>query len=287
MTPRRFVDVVEEYLAVRRGLGFDLDTPGWQLRDFARYADRIGHRGHVTTDLAVQWASASRSIEPAQAVRRLSVVRSFARYRAAFDADTEIPPTDLLGRLPGRKSPHIYSAAEIEALLQEAHRLYPRHGLRPETYVALFSLLISTGLRLSEACHLLPRDVDLANGILTVRESKFRKSRLIPLHPTATLALIRYVARRDGRRAPAGSVAFFRTDSASALTRAAVEKTFSRLRHRLGWTAAGRARRPRVHGGIPPPCTCSNRASTSRPLRCGLATKTRPPPTSTSNPTSP
>jgi integrase len=201
MTPPRFIDVVEAYLTVRRGLGFDLESPGWQLRDFARYADGIGHRGHVTTDLAVQWASASRSRDPAQAVRRLSVVRSFARYRAAFDAATDIPPPGLLGRLPGRKPPHIYSAAEIAALLHAAHRLYPRHGLRPDTYVALFSLLIATGLPLSEACHLLPRDVDVANGIQTVREGKCRKSRLIPLHPTAILALsvTPPVARRVAR----------------------------------------------------------------------------------------
>jgi integrase len=247
MTPPRFLELVREYLVVRRGLGFDLDTPGWQLMDFARYADRIGHRGHMTTDLAVQWALSSRSSDPAQAVRRLSAVRSFARYRAVFDSATEIPPTGLLGRLPRRKPPHIYSAGEIAALLHQAHRLLPRRGLRPHTYVALFSLLASTGLRLSEACHLLPRDVDLDSGILTVRESKFRKSRLIPLHPTATHALIRYAAHRDAGRAPAGSAAFFRTDAAPALTRPAVEKTFTRLRHRLGWTAEGRARRPRIH----------------------------------------
>lgn len=247
MTPPRFLELVREYLVVRRGLGFDLGTPGWQLMDFARYADRIGHRGHMTTDLAVEWALSSRSSDPAQAVRRLSAVRSFARYRAAFDAATEIPPTGLLGRVPRRKPPHIYSPAEIAALLRQAHRLLPRRGLRRQTYVALFSLLASTGLRLSEACHLMPRDVDLANGILTVRESKFRKSRLVPLHPTATHALIRYAAHRDAGRAPAGSAAFFRTDAAPALTRPAVEKTFSRLRHRLGWTAEGRARRPRIH----------------------------------------
>jgi integrase len=247
MTPPRFLELVREYLVVRRGLGFDLGTPGWQLMDFARYADRIGHRGHMTTDLAVEWALSSRSSDPAQAVRRLSAVRSFARYRAAFDAATEIPPTGLLGRVPRRKPPHIYSPAEIAALLRQAHRLLPRRGLRPQTYVALFSLLASTGLRLSEACHLMPRDVDLANGILTVRESKFRKSRLVPLHLTATHALIRYAAHRDAGRAPAGSAAFFRTDAAPALTRPAVEKTFSRLRHRLGWTAEGRARRPRIH----------------------------------------
>lgn len=247
MTPPRFLDLVREYLLVRRGLGFDLDTPGWQLMDFARYADRIGHRGPMTTDLAVQWAISSRSNDPAQAVRRLSAVRSFARYRAAFDSTTEIPPTGLLGRLPGRKPPHIYSAVEIAALLQQAHRLLPRRGLRPQTYVALFSLLACTGLRVSEACRLTPRDVDLASGILTVRESKFRKSRLIPLHPTATQALIRYAAYRDACRAPAGAIAFFRTDGAPALTRPAVEKTFSRLRHRLKWTGLGRARRPRIH----------------------------------------
>lgn len=248
MTPPRFLDLVREYLVVRRGLGFDLDTPGWQLRDFARYADRIGHRGHLTTDLAVQWALSSRSSDPAQAVRRLSTIRSFARYRAAFDPATEIPPTGLLGRLPRRKRPHIYSPAEIAALLQQAHRLWPRGGLRPRTYVALFALLSSTGLRLSEACHLIVRDVDLASGLLTIRESKFRKSRLVPLHPTATDALIRYVASRDAGRTRSGATAaFFRTDGAAALTRAAVEKTFSRLRHRLGWTAQGRARRPRIH----------------------------------------
>lgn len=118
----------------------------------------------MTTDLAVQWALSSRSSDPAQAVRRLSAVRSFARYRAAFDSATEIPPTGLLGRLPRRKPPHIYSPAEIAAVLQQAHGLLPHRGLRPQTYVALFSLLASTGLRLSEAGHLMPRDVDLASG---------------------------------------------------------------------------------------------------------------------------
>ena len=104
----------------------------------------------------------------------------------------------------------------------------------------------STGLRLSEACHLAPSDVDLYEGVLTVREGKFRKSRLVPLHPTATQALTSYAAHRNGPR-DSRSGAFFRTDRTPELTPAAVEKTFSRLRHRLGWTAQGRARRPRVH----------------------------------------
>jgi integrase len=245
MTSASFIHLVDEYLAFRRGLGFALETPRWMLLDFARHADRIGHQGPVTIDLAVQWARSSRSSDPAQAVRRLSAVRQFARHRAAFDSATEIPPLGLLGRVPRRKQPHIYSDEEVAALLRQASLLLPRGGLRPRTYVALFSLLASTGLRLSEACHLAPGDVDLAAGVLTVREGKFRKSRLVPLHPTATQALTRYTAHRSACRHRSGC--FFRTDGAPALTPAAVEKTFSRLRHRLGWTPQGRARRPRIH----------------------------------------
>lgn len=248
MSSPSFLDQVNEYLALRRGLGFDLDTPSWLLRDFARYVDQVGHRaGHVTTELAVQWALSSRSPDPAQAIRRLSTVRVFARHLAVLDPRTEIPPVGLLGRLPGRKQPHIYNDAEVVALLRQASLLAPRSGLRPKTYVTFFSLLLSSGLRLSEACRLTCRDVDLADGVLTVRESKFRKSRLVPLHSTVTGALARYVACRDACRSVPRSEYFFRTDRVPALTRAAVQKTFSRLRNRLGWTAEGRTRRPRIH----------------------------------------
>ena len=247
MTPPSFLHQVDEYLALRRGLGFDLESPGWLLQDFARYADRTGHLGPVTIDLAVQWALCSRSSDSAQASRRLAVVRQFARHRAVFDPATEIPPAGHLGRLPRRKQPHIYSDVEIAELLRQASLLRPRHGLRPKTYVAFFSLLVSTGLRLSEARRLTPSDVDLEDGVLTVREGKFRKSRLVPLHPTTTEALAHYAAHRDACRNAPRQGCFFRTDRAPALKRAAVEKTFSRLRDRLGWTAQGRARRPRIH----------------------------------------
>lgn len=149
--------------------------------------------------------------------------------------------------MPRRKQPHIYSDAEITALLCEARLLLPREGLCPRTYVAFFSLLISTGLRVSEACRLTIGDIDLVDGTLTVRAGKFRKSRLVPLHPTATLALTRYAAYREQCRSTPRSEFFFRTERAPALTLAAVEKTFGRLRKRLGWTARGRARRPRIH----------------------------------------
>ncbi len=247
MRPPSLFALVDEYLAVRRDLGLDVETLRWLLSDFACYTIRIVHRGPITVDLAVQWALSSRSGDAAREERRFWAVRQFARYRAAFDPATEIPPAGLLGRRPRRKQPHIYSDAEISALLRECARLQPRDGLRPRTYVACFSLLASTGLRLSETCRLYRRGVDLSRGLLTVREGKFRKSRIIPLQPTHVQALARCAARGDAFRGAPRSEFFFRTDPATALRRRAVEKTFSRLRDRLGWTAHGRARRPRIH----------------------------------------
>jgi integrase len=247
MTPPKWLVLVDDYLALRRSLGFDVEKLRWLLRDFARYTERIEHRGPITVDLTVQWALSSGPGDPARAERRLWAVRQFARHRAAFDSSTEVPPAGLLGRIPRRKQPHIYSDAEISALLRECRRLSPRGGLRPTTYVTFFSLLASTGLRLSEARRLERRDVDLSHGLLTIRMSKFRKSRLVPLHPTSVQALTGYAARRDAFPDVPRSEFFFRTDRAPALKRAAIEKTFSRVRNRLGWTAHGRARRPRIH----------------------------------------
>ena len=247
MSPPSLLELVDSYLELRRRLGFDPEGPRWYLRSFAHYANRIGHTGPITVALAVGWALSSAAGQPARAARRLGPVRTFARYRAAIDPATEIPPPGLFGRLPRRQSPHIYSDREIAALLRACRGLQPRGGLRSATYGALFSLLAATGLRLSDALRLERRDVDLASGLLTVRESKFRKSRLVPLHPTVTEGLSRYAAHRDAFRRAPRSGRFFQTDRASVLGRAAVEKTFARLRSQLGWTDSGRARRPRIH----------------------------------------
>ena len=249
MTPPSFHHLVDEYLNARRGLGFGLETQEGFLRDFARHAERIGHRGPVTIELAVQWArSSSRSSKPVQAARRLAIVRQFARYRALIDPATEVPPVGLLGSIPRRRStPHIYTEAEIAALLQQAHCLRPRGGLRPATYVAFFALLASTGLRLSEARRLTTDDADLVDGILTIRETKFRKSRLVPLHPTTTRALRRYAERRDACLAAPRSEYFFRTEKSSRLSLSAAETTFREIRQRLDWTAQGRTSQPRIH----------------------------------------
>ena len=239
-----WVSLVKEYLSIRRGLGFALTTPAWLLRDFARYTEAVDHQGPLTTELAVRWAQASRSGTRAQAIRRVSAVRQFALHRALVDPATEVPPPGVLGRLPGRPQPHIYSDTELAALLEQASLLRSPRGLRARTYVTFFALLDATGLRLSEGCRLEIEDVDLEAGVLTVRQGKYRKSRLVPLHPSTTAALAAYAAEREA--CCPGPGRFFRTEHSPALTNDTVEKTFGQIRRRLGWTADGRARRPRI-----------------------------------------
>jgi len=246
MTSPSLYAPVADYLALRREMGYELRSQGLLLLDFARFADRQGHVGPITVDLARRWAMSTRASESRAAARRLSVVRQFARHRLAFDAATQVPPVGLLGpETAARRQPHVYSDEEIALLLRAAALLRPRGGLRPRTYVAFFSLLASTGLRLCEARLLPCRDVDLAEGLLVVREGKFRKSRVVPLHPTSTAALARYATCRD-RTAPRSEF-FFRTDRAPALGYFGIERTFATLRRRLGWTRRGGARQPRIH----------------------------------------
>jgi len=187
MRPTTLPALIEEYLAFRRGLGFSLETLAWQLGNFARYAEQVGHQGPITIELAVGWAS-SGSNHPGSAARRLSAVRQLARYLATLDPKTEVPPLGLLGGVPHHRQAHIYSDAELSALLHQASLLHPRNSLRPRTYVAFFSLLASTGLRLSEACALERGDVDLDAGILTVRAGKFRNYAEQAIMPTLASA---------------------------------------------------------------------------------------------------
>ncbi len=244
---RSIVALVQDYLVLRRGLGYQLASQGKALLSFARFLDRIGHSGPVTVELAVRWARLSRSTDPCNTARRLGVLRGFLRHRTAFDPANEVPPLGLLGPASRRRPPHIYSEAEIAALLRSAAALAPPGGLRPRSYVTLFALLVSTGLRISEALGLACRDVDLDTGVLTVRAGKFGKSRLIPLHPSALEPLRRYGALRDRWRGAPQSDVFFRTEFAARLTYPAVLTTFDGLRRRLGWTADRCLRRPRLH----------------------------------------
>ena len=241
--------LVDDYLGARRSAGFDLRVDERQLRAFARFADQVGHRGPITVALAVRWAQSTRRQTRLTWARRLQTLRPFTKYHAQFEADTEIIPANLFGPVSRRLVPHIYTEAEIVALLEAATQLRPVSGLRlrPRTYVTLFGLLASTGLRLSEALALSPTDVDLREAVLTVRQTKFRKSRLVPLHPTTVTALTQYVEARRQRVSDRDILTFVIADRGTPLIERMADHTFALLRARLGWIGRGGYPLPRIH----------------------------------------
>jgi integrase len=239
--------LAREYLDYRRQLGFDLQSVGRLLLQFASYAEQIKHQGPITTELAVRWAKLPEKASASYLANRLNAVRCFARYRAIFDPETEIPPSKLLGAALRRTTPYIFAPAEIKALLHEAGRLPPADGLRPHTYVTLFALLACTGLRHREALRLTRSDVDYEQRLLHVRNTKFRKSRLVPLHPSTIQALVRYAGLRDQHHPIARSDAFFVSMRGTALGQSTVDAVFAKLRDRLTWTGCPARRLPRIH----------------------------------------
>lgn len=237
---------VEEYLALRRRLGFALRIEGEELGRFARFSDAAGHRGRLTTELAVRWATLPNSDRLYHA-RRLDMVRRLARHLALFEPATEIPPEGMLGPSYRRRDAHIYSPNELAALFRATLQLGPTGGLRPHTYRTLFGLLACTGLRISEALRLSREHVDLQQGLLTIAEGKFHKSRLVPLHTTTTRALVEYADRRDRRHKFPLVDAFFVSERGTSLKYIKVITTFGRLRRQLGWKADHTGRLPRIH----------------------------------------
>ena len=184
------MDHVERYLALRRAMGFELRIAGKQLMQFARFAQTSG-AGQLTVDVAVAWATSACGATPMTCARRIELIRPFAKYLRQVDPATEAPGRGLFGRAHRRLTPHIYTMVEIEQLLTAAVRLSPTGGLRGIAYQTLFGLIAATGLRLGETVRLELDDVDLVNGTLTVRRTKFHKSRRLGLHRTTVEHLLR------------------------------------------------------------------------------------------------
>jgi integrase/recombinase XerD len=181
---------VDTYIAMRRACGFAFQTEGTYLRGFAAYSDAKGYH-YVRSDTAVEWARQGRSA--CQRARRLGHVIRFARYAHAEDARHELPVPSLGPEKSPRPVPYIFSFEDIQRLMQSASQSGYR-TLRRSTYYTLFGLLACTGLRLSEAIHL--RYADITADGLVIRRTKFKKSRLVPLHATARAALARYLEKR-------------------------------------------------------------------------------------------
>ena len=236
----------EQYLAMRRALGFKLDTQGRQLMSFIGFCEARGV-GHVTTGIALAWAmqTSRGSSDEVYRSRRLMVVRIFARHLAALDPATEVPPEDMLPHHYRRIPPYLYSPGGIAAVMAAAGRLAP--PLRAATWQTLIGLLAVTGMRQSEARHLCRDQVDLDAGVLTITDSKFGKARQLFLHPTAVAALRGYQRRRD-RWCPAPSApSFFVSTRGTRLNTHTITHAFAALLDDAGIAAPPGRRRPRLH----------------------------------------
>lgn len=230
---RTMGEALTEYVAVRRALGAQLREPAVTLGHFVAFVERQG-AAFITTDLALRWAMSPVDVQRATWARRLSQVRRFATWLHAHDPRTQIPPARILTGRRRRRQPHIFTDQEITALMTAARRLASFNGLRAHTYTTLIGLLTTTGLRPGEALRLKRADVDLEHGMLFIRDSKFGKSRFVPLHESSHAALARYARRRRVREAQTQTDAFLVSDSERPLSGSAARRTFAHLTGAVG-----------------------------------------------------
>jgi integrase len=230
---------VKAYLAHRRALGFQLKGEGLCLLDFARYVDALGHKGPLTNRLVVKWACRPKSADRLWWARRLEIVRTFAKHLLLSEPRTQVPPRHCLGPAHRRRSPHLYTVAQLQQLLRCAGQL--KGQLRPHTWQTLIGLLACSGLRISEALQLKTGDVDWRQSLLIIRESKFGKTRFVPLHQSA-LPPLRTYARRRQKIFPLAQY-FFVSEAGNRLARSTVGRIFSQLREGIPFSR----RPPRLH----------------------------------------
>jgi integrase len=202
----------------------------------------------LTTEVALRWTNLPKNASLAYRAKRLSAVRCFARYLNARDNQTEVPDQRLVSKVYLRQRPHLYSQSELEQLLAATGRLWPSYPLKWLVYRTLFGLLACTGLRVSEALKLNAADVDLDHGVLRIKKTKFKKSRLVPLHATATRALRRYVQARFRQQTVGDDSPLFISSRGKRLSYHSVCRVFIQLRDILGWKKGnGELPLPRIH----------------------------------------
>jgi integrase/recombinase XerD len=243
-------EACEQYLQLRRELGYQLRGVAPLLRSFVAFAERE-RADNVTTDLALRWAQKPASAQSATWAARLRVVRRFAVWLSASDRHTQVPPDGLLPGCYRRKRPYIYSDAEIKAIVQTAGRIPSTAGLKGRTFATVFGLLAVTGLRVSEALALDRDDVDVEQGVLRIRRTKFGKSRLVAVHESTLRALTDYASQRDRVVHRPVTAAFFLSETGDRVTGAAARYNFAKVSREVGLRAAAtnyrHGRGPRLH----------------------------------------
>jgi integrase len=233
---------VEDYLRLRRALGFKLVFEGHVLPQFVTWLEATGANS-VTVEAAITWAQLPQGVHPINWAHRLGAVRGFTRYLRTIDPLVEVPPANVFGRPVCRATPYLFSATEIHRLLGSASTLRPE--FRASTFETLFGLLATTGMRIGEALRLQHNEVDLDHGVLTIVGPKSGHTRLVPLHPSCTDALRCYATHRDENRSNTGSVSFFESTPGTALTYKRVLGTWLFITTEVGLRTA--TIKPRIH----------------------------------------
>jgi integrase len=236
-----------EYLAMRRALGFKLERHEAHLLDFVAFMERHRTR-RITRKWVDRWVRQNPSVDPNYRALRLCVIRGFARYRSSIDPHTEIPPPAALPRPRGPKRYYLYSDEEIRRLLAETlKRRVGATSISRWVRYTLYGLLSVTGMRIGEALRLDVSDVDLDQGILTLRNSKWGKSRLLALRPSTCKALRNYLRRRHEYFKGRSIVPFFVSRHGTRMMHHDAWKSFVRLSRKIGLRGATDRRGPRLH----------------------------------------
>jgi site-specific recombinase XerD len=235
-------EALTQYVALRRALGTQLQEPARTLCHFVEFLEREGSE-FITTELALRWAMEPKAVQRATWARRLGMVRKFASWLSTVDSRHEVLPRRLLAARRRRSKPHIFTEPEIVQLMDEAARLTSPTGLRALTYVTLIGLLSATGLRPGEALALDIADVDLQNGILAIRETKFGKSRFVPIEDSTCAGLARYAKRRDKLCSRPATEAFLVSERGRRLQSCTARRTFGGMSCAIGLRASTGSRR--------------------------------------------
>lgn len=235
---------LRDYIDLRRALGYKLRKHERRLSEFITFLESR-RTDHITIKLAIAWATESSKGHSHSCFERLSFIRSFARHLSSIDARTEVPPTGTMRRPAIALRPYIYTREEIGRLMAAARNLLSPCKLRCHTYYHLLGLLATTGMRSGEAVRLANSDVNLAEGLITIHESKFGKSRVVPLHPTTVRALAEYVARRDAFLKKAEASTFFISERRGPIS--SLRKSFREIRRAAGLEKRHNGICPRMH----------------------------------------
>lgn len=236
-------DRLEEYLTLRRTLGFKLSFAAYELPDFVEFAEAAG-AAHITTELALAWASQPPKDPSFRVARRMEAVRGFARFVSGVDPASEIPPYDLTPFGDRKIRPYLFSDGDITDLMAAARQM--PDSLRAATYETLIGLLAVTGMRIGEVIGVDRRDLDWDQGLLTIRGAKFNKTRQLPLHASTVTALRAYTDIRDRLCPKPGTPAFFVSTAGTRLLYQNVQFEFMKLAGQAGLQGSDRSR-PRPH----------------------------------------